>query len=253
LSELQGKRFGLLLVLTVVGVLIVAANLWKSSLIVKRLTVEGNRIVETNEILQLAHVTKGMKMYDIDLTLIQKDVMSHHFIKDVIVQRDLPVTLKITVTEREPIAMVNRNNILYLDAEGIVLPHSISREVFDLPLITGIPTSVPVTVGSRIVQTDVREALSILSAAKMVNKELYHLISEIKLRNGGDIVLYSAEEGIPIIFGRGDIVGKLIRLETFWKDIVREKGPQQLQYVDLRYADQVVVRWASTKNKTKTS
>jgi cell division septal protein FtsQ len=84
-----------------------------------------------------------------------------------------------------------------------------------------------------------------------MNRPLYHNISEIQVRNGGDIVFYSAEGGVPIIFGRGDLSGKLIRLEIFWNDIVRTRGVQYLQYVDLRYQDQIVARWSQEPLTTK--
>ncbi len=64
-------------------------------------------------------------------------------------------------------------------------------------------------------------------------------------------MLYSAEGGVPIIFGRGELPSKLVRLETFWNDIVRTRGPQNLQYVDLRYQDQIVARWNPEPSATK--
>jgi cell division septal protein FtsQ len=97
--------------------------------------------------------------------------------------------------------------------------------------------------GSIIKQPDIIEALQLLTTMKTVNRPMYHNISEVQVRNGGDIVVYSAEGGVPIIFGRDDMPSKLVRLETFWNNIVRTRGTQLLQYVDLRYQDQVVVSW----------
>jgi cell division protein FtsQ len=232
--------FGLIISLTV------GANAWKSNLKVKRLLVEGNRIVETNEILQLAQIRKGTRMYDIDLMVMQRDIASHPFIKEVLVERDLPATLRISVAERTPLAIINTTGMHYIDQEGVVLPPSISKEVYDLPLLTGsLPPDLPV--GRPVQNADVQHALAILSAAKVVNKELYHLISEVRLRNGGDLVLYASEEGVPIIFGRDHIAEKLAKLEVFWRDVVRERGPQRLQYVDLRFADQIVARWKTER------
>ena len=243
MSTSRSLKFGFITLLVVVVGLIVSANLWKSSLRLQRVTVEGNRIVETAEIMQLVRIQKNTQLQDIDLTAVQKDILSHHFIKDAVVERDLPATLKITITERLPLAIVNSAEILYLDEEGVVLPHSISKQLFDLPVLSGISPEIALAPGGTINNPDVHEALQILATSKLVSKELYHLISEVRLRGGGDIVLYAAEWGVPIIFGRGDIANKLVRLEAFWNDIVREKGSQRLQYVDLRFDDQVVVRW----------
>lgn len=232
--------------------LVVGANMWKSSLLVKKIIVGGNRIVDTNEILQLAHVESNQRMYDLDLMVIRRDVGSHYFLKDVVVERDLPSTLRISVAERSPVAMVNHEQINYLDEDGVVLPHSFSKELFDLPMLTGIPTGVSLAVGSTVLHHDVMEALNILSTAKAVNKELYYLISEIRLRQGGDLVLFTAEGGVPVIFGKGNAPSKLVRLETFWNTVVRHRGSEYLQYVDLRYEDQVVVRWAAPPKTART-
>ncbi len=239
------KNKGLLLLGLLLGVvaLVVSSSLWKSSLTVGRVVVEGNRIVETNEILQLAQVQIGAAMNDLDLTRIQNQVASNFFIKEAVVTRDLPATVRITVVERTLLAMVVGSNILYVDEDGVVLPHSISREIFDLPILSGWPDAVSLRPGTRVRHAGVREALDILVTAKLVSKELFHMISEVRLRNGGDVVLYGAERGTPILFGRGNVASKLVRLEAFWNDVVRSHGPHALQYIDLRYDDQVVVRW----------
>ena len=243
MSTSRKLKFGFLgLGLLTIG-LVVAANLWKSDLKVKRVTIEGNRIVETAEITQLIKVPKNTQLQDIDLMAVRRDIMSHHFIKDAVVERDLPATLKVTVKERVPLAIINRAELLYLDEDGVVLPHSISRQLFDLPVLTGLPDDMNLTPGVTIKNADIQEALKILAASKLASKELYHLVSEVRLRNGGDIVLYAAEWGVPIIFGRGEIPAKVVRLEAFWDDVVRERGSENLQYVDLRFDDQVVVRW----------
>lgn len=232
--------------------LIIGAQTWKSGLVVTKVAVAGTRIVDVHEILQLAHVKPGTKMYDLDLMVIQKDVVSHHFLKDVLVERDLPSTLKITVVERTPLAIIKGKDLLYLDADGVVLPHSLSQELFDLPLISNIAPEIKLTPGAVIRNADVTEALAILSTAKLVNKELYYLISEVRLRDGGDLVFYTADGGVPVLFGRGNIPSKLVRLEAFWNDVVRERGASNLRYIDIRYDDQVVVRWSPDAKSSKT-
>jgi cell division septal protein FtsQ len=91
----------------------------------------------------------------------------------------------------------------------------------------------------------------LLATMKTVNRPMYHNISEVNIRNGGDIVLYSTEGGVPIIFGRDEMPSKLVRLETFWNNVVRTRGTQLLQYVDLRYQNQIIARWNPEPSATK--
>jgi len=218
------------------------SNYWKSNLRVKEIIVEGNRIVEKNEIMQISQVKNGTLLYEVDLTGVQRNVLSHLYVKEASVERNIPSSIKISVVERQPLTLVNANEIRYLDEDGVVLPHSISKAVFDLPVLSGIPEDASLKLGSRVEHVDVQEALAVLWSAKFLSKELYHMISEVQIRQG-DIVLYSADGGIPIIFGRDEIPNKLARLETFWNEVVKDQGVQNLQYIDVRYADQIVVRW----------
>ncbi len=248
----KGRKYGLLaLLFTVVG-LVIFANFWKSSLRVAHVTLTGNRVVEANELFQLANVKHGSLIYDIDLKAVQKNLLSHYYIKEAVVERNLPSTIQLTVVERSPIALVNRPDAVYLDEDGVILPHSISKALFDLPILTGVKLGASISFGSVVQDSDTHEALNILAGAKLVNTELYHLISEIQLRGGHDIVLYTAEGGVPIIFGEGNVADKLVRLDTFWNDVIRQRGLQNLQYVDLRYDDQVVARWSNQSRTSKT-
>jgi hypothetical protein len=56
MSASRKLKFGFLGLLVLAVGLIVSANLWKSNLRVRRVTIEGNRIVETAEITQLIKV-----------------------------------------------------------------------------------------------------------------------------------------------------------------------------------------------------
>jgi cell division protein FtsQ len=223
--------------------LVVGANTWKSGLRATQFVVGGNRIVSRNEIVQLMEVEKGASLYETDLTAIQRNVESHYYIKQATVERDLPNTIRVQVQERLPLTLINGDGLKYLDAEGVVLPHTDSRMLFDLPILSGIASSVDLSPGVRVSDEEVREALDILLALKIANRELFHRISEVELHRGGDIVLYAAEGGVPILFGRGDIANKLVRLETFWYTTVIVRGVQNLQYVDVRYEDQIIARW----------
>jgi cell division protein FtsQ len=177
--------------------------------------------------------------------------MSHPYIKDAVVERSLPNSIHVQVVERVPIAIVNRPETMYVDENGVVLPRSISHRLFDLPMISGISANEPLALGSIIKQPDIIEALQLLATMKIVNRPMYHNISEVQVRNGGDIVVYSAEGGVPIIFGRNEIPDKLVRLESFWNNVVQARGTQLLQYIDLRYQDQIVARWNPEPSVTK--
>ncbi len=217
---------------------------WKEHLTVSGIIVEGEHILTKEEIVKLAHVSLNTKMYDVDLISIQKSIRENHFIKNVIVARDAPATIRISVEERIPIALLSipgKADMLYIDEEGYVLPHVSSQAIFDLPVISGIDSLADVAVGERTTHADVLAALEALETAQRVSGELFRLVSEVKIHSGHDMVLYSADTGVPIIFGRGDAAKKMVKLDAFWKKFIAEQGSQGIRYIDIRFEDQVIV------------
>lgn len=237
-----------------VGVIAAAvwANLWKAELRVADVRVNGNVIVTEKEILSLASINKEQRLYSIDLQSAQKRILQNAFVKSASVNREAPNCISITVHERVPMAAVVLDKIEYLDADGVVLPPALSESIFDLPVLTGSFQANELIPGKQVSRVDMREALEVLASAQQLDDRLYRRISEIHVESGRDMVLYTSEFGVPVIFGRGDVAQKLVKFDGFWNEFVLHHGAQELAYVDLRFEDQVVVRW-NHKDETQTT
>lgn len=226
---------------------VVAANVWRGDLRVAAVEVRGNRIVPAAEILRRAAVPEGARLVEVDLFAARMRVEENAFIRTAAVSREVPDRIVVTVEERTPAAVLAASPLLYLDAEGVILPASASGEIVDLPVLTGFPRRELVP-GRQTYNPAVREALAIVAAAALVDEGFSHLISEVHLRPDGEFVLYMAEGGVPVYFGRGDAARKLVNLDTFWHAHVDRAGTAALGSVDLRFTDQVVVRWREDRS-----
>lgn len=246
--EQGAMRTGWVLVLTallVAGVAAAAitANSWKRAFRVERVRTEGNRILADSEITALAQVPEHGALFDVDLYRARARVLQSPFVRSAAISRDIPDGLRITVKERTPVAALALESGLYIDAEGIVLPHPRSGSVPDIPVITGAFRAQDCVPGQRAASARVRGALEILTTSAGVGDDLYRLISEVYCREDSTYLLFTTESGVPVAFGRGNVAMKLLELDGFWKQIVMQRGPSHLRTVDLRFADQVVVRW----------
>ena len=88
-----------------------------------------------------------------------------------------------------------------------------------------------------------RQALTLIRMAEEAGEELYRRISEVHVRADGGLLVYTTESSVPVLFGAGELARKLVTFDGFWKSIVGRRGVTALRSVDLRFADQVVVRW----------
>jgi cell division protein FtsQ len=227
-----------------IGALAVGANVWKQGLHVRYVRVSGNAIVGEKEVVALAGIPEKEKLYAVDLFAARKRIEQNIFVKSASVNREAPDGISITVRERVPVAALVLDRVLYLDAEGVVLPPVRSDGVFDLPLLTGRLPAAECVPGKRISSADVLEALDILVTAGDVGEDLSHLVSEVHIGDNGDMMLTTADAGVPVAFGRGNIPAKLVIFDGFWKNIVVPRGTADLHSVDLRFDGQVVARWA---------
>jgi cell division protein FtsQ len=232
------------LILTVVAVAIVA-NVWKRDLPVRSVRAEGNHIVVSSEILRLAAVPKDAKLFDVDLYGVQKRVRQNPFIRAASVNRQGPEGISIAVVERMPVAALVTDQMLYVDEEGIVLPAVRSDRMFDLPVLTGAIPEAECAPGRRLTKEPVLEALQLLILSRRISEDLYRTISEVHVGEDGELTLHTAEVGVPVLVGRGDLPTKLVKLDGFWRGFVDRRGARDLQYIDLRFEDQVVARWSN--------
>lgn len=223
----------------------VGAGLWKDTLPVRGVRITGVRIVPEAEIFRLAAVPMDMNLYDVDLPAIRNRVRQSPYVKEVGVHRDPPDRILIQVEERVPVAVIVADAMLYVDADGVLMPVIRSENAFDLPIITGAADKQKCEAGRRLTHPAVREALHLVMVAQRLDEALYRRISEVHIGPAGDLLMYTADAGVPVLVGRGDITTKLEKFTAFWTSVVTSRGAQALTAVDLRFADQVVVRWTA--------
>jgi cell division protein FtsQ len=242
-QPLHGKRvylFFALLSLLLLSVFAVKSQ-WQRHVPVRQVSVEGISVITKDEIVRLMNLPPNVPMYEVDLTAVQRNILTNSFVKNAVIQRDAPSMLRVTVEERKPAAILNASDIYYIASDGTVLPYIASTETYDIPVISGLDSVTGIKTGQRLINADVRDALEIIAASKQTSGHLFHAISEIRLRKGRDMVLYSFETGIPIIFGKGDAVRKMVKLDAFWQQFLQNNETTDIQYIDIRFEDQVVV------------
>lgn len=245
-KKTSSKRLGLLLMIPLVTgfiVMFVFSVEWKNSLKVRNVVVDGTRCVSKEEIIALAKVPISGQLYKTDLYEIQHRVMVQPFIKSVKVNREFPDGISIDVEERLPIASINTGQLHYVDVEGVLLSNIQTQQRFDLPVISGIDGMKSVQPGTVISNKELFAAINVFQTALEIDSAVYHMISEVNMNHGGDILLYSSDVGAPIILGREGVSKKLLMLQNFWSNFIAAGDAEKLKYIDLRYEDQVVVKW----------
>ncbi|MBN1449072.1 MAG: FtsQ-type POTRA domain-containing protein [Bacteroidetes bacterium] len=232
----------------IAGLAVLAAQ-WRHSVVGVDLAISGLRLTTEEQIQDAAGVTDTSTLAELDLLEIRHAILQNPFVRDVDVSRDPPRILRIAVTERTPIAMLLnvQTRDWLLDEDGYVLPAEHLATVHDLPVLTGAEVAQVLEPGVRIVDAGVQKALQVLKYAARMDKRPLQLFSEINLSQSRDLVLYTLDGGVPVIFGPHlRIEEKLRAFGTFWENVAMKYDPASLEYIDLRWKEQVVTRWRSS-------
>jgi cell division protein FtsQ len=136
--------------------------------------------------------------------------------------------------------MIVENLETYFLSESCMIFPVVSHTKFiELPVITNPPLFLKKRKDN---YGDITQAIKIINAAELTNSELYKELSEINLRNGGDVVLTFNSLRLPVIFGRGDEARKMVYLEAildnkFQKEQLNSSG----SYLDLRFTNRIFI------------
>jgi hypothetical protein len=97
--------------------------------------------VNAKEVADLAAIPIGqVNLFDLDLSVIEKRVLSHPWVSSVHIQKRLPQTVSITAVPRQAKALLQgeKGELAYVDQEGTVFGKVNLEGVTDLPLLTGL-------------------------------------------------------------------------------------------------------------------
>jgi hypothetical protein len=101
---------------------------------VRHVEIVGAAMLPPTEALELSGITDSVSVFD-DLEPWRRRLLRHRLVADVRVRRRLPATLRIEVTEAEPVALARGTDLRAVDARGRLLPVDPAGTDLDVPLL----------------------------------------------------------------------------------------------------------------------
>lgn len=240
-SFLRLIKLGVFLVLSFVVLKAYSAWLENSdSFKIRKIEILGNEFVSDKKIITETQLDADKRIWEIDLGLVDSTIRNNPLIEKVHLERSFPNVLKIEIHEKFPIALMNYQNRFYcIDREGMVLP-SKPGKLYDLPVISG-PIHTTVQVGKPVHNTAIQRGLAFIQLLIRERVQLYAEISEIVMQKNQGILLYMRQGGVPVRVGKGGYQWKIRYLDAIIKNLLQKSEISKVQYIDLRYENQIVV------------
>lgn len=195
---------------------------------VRRVEVEGARYANPDEIVSRLRIDTTASVWG-DVAIWERRVRQHPSVRDARVERRLPGTLVVWVTENPPVALVQAAaGLVPVDATGKFLPIDPSSVDVDLPVLAVRDSTVLRVLG------DVRAAAPMLFAR----------IGEVRRLPRGDYLFRLTEKTAAWphdIFASADITAaRLNEIIPVEQDLARRN--LRATELDLRFRDQIIAR-----------
>jgi cell division protein FtsQ len=207
---------------------------WNSSALeLRRIEVSGNLHIPKEEIAAATELCAGTRLLDVESAGVARRVETLAWVADAKVERIIPSKLRISITERTPIAQVSLSGRNYfVDREGVVLSEGTGLEL----AIGGLPLKT-LNVGQRISLRQYREALVVLEG---LEKSIRSRVDSIEAPSVDRITL-NLDDGTTVLFGAAERVSEKNYALTA---ILAEAAKEGAKYssIDVRVPDRPAVR-----------
>ncbi len=208
-------------------------------------SVEGAQHLTQDEVLTAAAIPARMSIWD-DMEPLAVRLRSHPLIREVRIRRQLPRRLVLEVWEREPVALLPRPTLMPVDREAHLLPISPVGRRMDLPLLQPRRDDGE---GTELTPVQLRELTSELSRLRELDPAVFALVSEVALDSWGDILVHLGQPRVTLRYRAPLVPARLSDGLLVLTDALEREPDRTLVSVDLRFADQVVVRFFDSQGR----
>ena len=241
MNRAGSKIFGIFLFVALVSslfyLILLPKKIIKKS--INEIKLSGNKFLIANDYLKQARLSDVQNYNDLPLSVIKDRLEKHPYI----LRADVELkgnNILAYVTERKMIAIIIKKTDLYFISDNFeILPLMPKTKLIDLPVISNPANNDNIKPFTYIKNNGLLDALKIIESIKLTDQEILNHLSEINLRNGGDIILTFSGYPVPVIFGRGDEVRKMVYLEGLWENKDLNNMIRNSSYIDLRFAGNI--------------
>ncbi|HUL30938.1 MAG TPA: FtsQ-type POTRA domain-containing protein [Thermodesulfobacteriota bacterium] len=187
---------------------------------VRDVEVQGGRKISKETLLSLTAVEGMPNLFSVKLKEVVKRLESHPWVAQVRVRKVFPHTIVIQVEERKPMAILQLEELYYIDTQGEIFTPVGEKDEYNYPFVTGLTR--------RTLEKDPVEAKRLIGKAlellRIVSQEKVpplEDLSEIHMEKAFGIDCFTKSEGVEVKMGWEDFEEKLKRLPLVWSDLRR--------------------------------
>ncbi len=202
----------------------------------ERVEISGVGNVTKRELLELSGLRSDMTLLAVNLRELEQNLERHPWVKAAKVEKHYPHTLRIEAVREEPWAVVSTGGLFYMNRQGAVFKEVELAEPMDYPVITGDFDDEEQRDRNLKLAAHVLEILEHSGRGWMKEE-----ISEIHLRNAGNVSLYFRSLPAMVQVGVSDLEKKIDELNRIVEHLRETEQVNKVTGINLHYRDGAVV------------
>ena len=210
---------------------------------IKMIKITGNKLMSSEEYKNFIESNKTKINQAFNLSVLKDNVLKHPYVENADIEFVGEEKAVVNIQEKKISAiLLHKGEPLFLTDEFEVLPILSNSRFSSIPIISNPKDLDEVKAFTIMKSTDISDAYRIFDAIRYTDRKMLMSLSEINMRNGGDIILTFSGIKQPVIFGRGSTARKIIYLEMLWQGLLKgETLVNNSSYIDLRFANEIYV------------
>jgi cell division septal protein FtsQ len=202
----------------------------------EKVIISGVQDPVRRELLDLSGLSADMTLLAINLDDLKKNMERHPWVRRVEVKKEYPHTIRVKAARERPWAVVSMGGLYYMNRQGELFKEVDISEDVDFPVITGSLLNEEQRAETLRLATHVLKVLESRGEEWMKEE-----ISEIHLRNSGNISLYFRSLPAMVQVGVRDIERKIVDLGKIVAHLRETQKVWEVRRINLHYRDGAVV------------
>ncbi len=230
----------LLKIILIIGILAgIGAFLFVSPVFnITEIRVENSNKISENTYISLSEIQIGENIFRISKSKIIEQIKQESYVENVEVKREYPGTVVITVTERTPAYMIEKNGGMYayIDKNGYNL--ETTTQALDIPILKGTITDIEnLETGARISDEDLSKfngLIRIMDGIK--NNNIQEKLLSVDISDDKNYILEFKNSNKKVILGdTSELSTKMLWIKYFMEKSEEEAGTVHLNDIENVY------------------
>ena len=206
---------------------------------VREVEIEGCSKISPEAIRSLILIEGMPNLFALRLEEVARGLEKHPWIDSFVIRKVLPNKVKVQIEERRPMAILQLEELYYIDAKGVIFSPVRDGDGYNFPFLTGL-TRRALDKDPEVSKDLLTKALDLL---KMIEREKIsplEEVSEIHMSRSFGMDCFTRANGLEVKMGKDSFDEKLRRLSIAWSDL-RKRGLSTMS-IDCSDLDRIVVK-----------